>query len=129
MISIDHEVVALELALLKAPTRHDPDFLKTVLDDDMIEFGKSGYAYDKTRILDALSGSKGEPAPDDLLEMGGIRVVHLASDVVLLLYKLKSKGGPEVPSLRSSVWKQTGGQWRLVFHQGTIAAPETNRDR
>ncbi|MDX8493164.1 nuclear transport factor 2 family protein [Mesorhizobium sp. VK22B] len=104
--AIDHEVVALELALLRAPTRHDPDFLKIVLDDDMIEFGKSGYVYDKERILEALSTSNGEPAPDDLLEMTSVRTVQLAPEVVLLIYKLRSRGGPAAPSLRSSVWRR-----------------------
>lgn len=123
--AVDHEVVGLERALLRAPTRHDPGFLAGVLGDEMIEFGKSGYVYDKSRILSALTASKGEPAPDDRLEMTGIRVVQLAPEVVLLLYKLTSKDGQAVPSLRSSVWKRTDGQWRLTFHQGTIAAPET----
>jgi hypothetical protein len=118
------EIVELERALLRAPTRHDPDFLETVLDDDMIEFGKSGNAYDKRSILAALSASRGEPTPDDILEMTDIRTIRLAPDVVLLTYRLKPRKEKAIPSLRSSVWKRGARHWRLMFHQGTRAASE-----
>ncbi|WP_292711822.1 DUF4440 domain-containing protein [Mesorhizobium sp.] len=120
----DPKIVELELALLRAPTRYDPDFLETVLDDGMIEFGKSGNEYDKRSILAALPASKAEPAPDDELEMTDVRTVQLAPEVVLLTYRLRPKKEKAIPSLRSSIWKRTDGHWRLVFHQGTRAASE-----
>jgi hypothetical protein len=36
-------IEALELLLLRSPTRSDPDHLEKVLDDEMVEFGKSGF--------------------------------------------------------------------------------------
>lgn len=122
------EIVELERALLRAPTRHDPDFLETVLDHGMIEFGKSGNEYDRRSILAALSASKAEPAPDDELEMTNIRTVRLAPEAVLLTYRLRPRKEKAIPSLRSSVWKRTDGRWRLVFHQGTQAASEETND-
>ncbi|WP_137931085.1 nuclear transport factor 2 family protein [Mesorhizobium comanense] len=121
-MTVDPRIVELELALLKAPTRSDPDFLDAVLDDDMIEFGKSGHEYDKRSILAALTASEDGPVPDDHLEMTNIRAVQLAPEVVLLTYRLRPKTGNAVASLRSSVWSRRDGNWRLVFHQGTRAA-------
>ncbi|CCV14099.1 DUF4440 domain-containing protein [Mesorhizobium sp. STM 4661] len=123
-MAVDPKVVELELALLRAPTRHDPDFLEAVLDDSMIEFGKSGSEYNKRSVLEALVASKEEPAPDDQLEMTDIRTVELAPEVVLLIYRLKPRKETAIASLRSSVWKRIDGHWRLVFHQGTRATPE-----
>ncbi|ODA95321.1 DUF4440 domain-containing protein [Mesorhizobium sp. SEMIA 3007] len=121
-MAVDPRVVELELALLKAPTRSDPGFLDAVLDDSMIEFGKSGFEYDKRSILAALTDSKEQPAPDDHLEMTDIRAVQLAPEVVLLTYRLRPRAESAVASLRSSIWKHCDGNWRLVFHQGTRAA-------
>ncbi|WP_244839532.1 nuclear transport factor 2 family protein [Mesorhizobium sp. 131-2-5] len=49
--------------MLKAPTRSDPRFLDAVLDDSMIEFGKSGFEYDKRSILAALTDSRNSQRP------------------------------------------------------------------
>ncbi|MDX8524987.1 DUF4440 domain-containing protein [Mesorhizobium sp. MSK_1335] len=121
-MAVDPRIVELELALLKAPTRSDPDFLDAVLDDSMIEFGKSGYEYDKRSILATLTASTDEPAPNDHLEMTDIRAVQLAPEVMLPTYRLRPRAENAVASLRSSVWKHRDGDWRLVFHQGTRAA-------
>jgi hypothetical protein len=121
-MAVDPRIVELELGLLKAPTRFDPGFLEAVLDDGMIEFGKSGHEYDKRSILAALTASEDGPAPDDHLEMIDIRAVQLAPEVVLLTYRLRPKTANAVASLRSSVWTRRDGNWRLVFHQGTRAA-------
>ncbi|WP_223217727.1 nuclear transport factor 2 family protein [Mesorhizobium jarvisii] len=62
-MAVDPRIVELELALLKAPTRSDPRFLDAVLDDSMIEFGKSGFEYDKRSILAALTDSRNSQRP------------------------------------------------------------------
>jgi ribonuclease HI/glyoxylase I family protein len=118
-------IVALELSLLEAPTRSDRHYLEQVLDDDMIEFGKSGGIYDKRSIIQALEGERSGPAPSDQLELVDAMATLLSADTVLLTYRLRPRppaGTEAVASLRSSVWKQTDGRWRLLFHQGTAAA-------
>jgi len=118
-------IVALELSLLEASTRSDRDYLEQVLDDDMVEFGKSGGIYDKRSIIQALEGERSDPAPADQLELVDAMATLLSADTVLLTYRLRPHplvGTDAVASLRSSVWKQTDGRWRLLFHQGTAAA-------
>ena len=113
-------IVALELSLLEAPTRSDRHYLEQVLDDDMVEFGKSGGIYDKRSIIQALEGERSGPAPADQLELVDATATLLSADAVLLTYRLRTRplaGAKAAASLRSSVWKQKDGRWRLLFHQ------------
>jgi hypothetical protein len=119
------QIVALELSLLEAPTRSDRHYLEQALDDDMIEFGKSGGIYDKRSIIQALEGERSGAAPADRLELVDAMTMLLAADTVLLTYRLRARplaGTEAVASLRSSVWKKKEGRWRLLFHQGTATA-------
>ena len=123
-ITNSHEVVQLELLLLRSPTRSDPAFLDRVLDDGMIEFGKSGRQYDKHSIMAALAKAPASVPPADFLDMTDVKTMQLSRNVVLLTYRLVAKpGAPDsaTPSLRCSVWKRNSGAWRLIFHQGTKA--------
>ncbi|WP_133134913.1 hypothetical protein [Legionella nautarum] len=46
----------------------------------------------------------------------------LSENIILLTYVSSIKDTPLVESkqaMRSSVWRLTGGKWRMVFHQGT----------
>jgi hypothetical protein len=93
-----------------------------VLDDGMIEFGKSGNRNDKRQIMAALAAAPANETPADFLEMTDVNAMQLSPDAVLLTYRLVARpGAPDsaIPSLRSSVWKRNGGAWRLIFHQGT----------
>ncbi len=45
---------------------------------------------------------------------------RLAPDVVLVTYRSDASGRT---ALRSSVWVREGGQWLLLFHQGTLTGP------
>jgi hypothetical protein len=42
---------------------------------------------------------------------------HLADDLVLLTYVSDNDGRR---ARRSSLWRRSGGSWRMVFHQGTL---------
>jgi hypothetical protein len=121
---ITERIAALELSLLQTPTRSDRAYLEQVLDNDMVEFGKSGTIYDKRSIIQALEGERSDAAPADHLEIVDAKAVLLSADTVLFTYRLQIRLGSAaeaVASLRSSVWKKADGVWRLLFHQGTAA--------
>jgi len=46
----------------------------------------------------------------------------LSKGVALVTYRGHRSGVGT--SLRSSIWREEKGQWQMVFHQGTPAAPE-----
>lgn len=109
----------LEESLLKPEVRASAATVDHLLADDFVEFGSSGQTFGKKDVMDAL---RSEPAmPRTLVDF---RAQQLAADVVLLTYRsIRSEKSGERQFLRSSIWKSFGGQWRMVFHQGTPAQP------
>ena len=93
-----------------------------LLDDDFMEYASSGGVYDKAQVIEGLGGEAAvERSVTDL------EVRQLAPDVALVTYRVTRHGEPPANSLRSSIWRNTGGQWRRLFHQGTVVSvdPET----
>jgi len=120
--NIAERIAALELSLLQAPTRFDRNHLEQVLDDEMVEFGKSGKIYDKRSIVQALESEGSGPAPADYLEMVDANAL-LSAETVLFTYRLRVRprsGSKAVTSLRSSIWRKNGG---------TLATPLSSRNR
>jgi len=107
----DH-VLALEQELLDPAVRRDRARVAALLDDDFVEFGKSGRRWDKAAVVAALS----QEAPGDAPNVTDVDATTPAPGVVLLTYALRD-------SWRSSLWlRNTEGAWRLRFHQGTPRA-------
>jgi hypothetical protein len=103
---------ALELKLMDPAVRGSREAASALLADDFVEFASDGRAYDKPAILDLLAA---DPAlPDRAVE--GLSVRMLAPSVALVTYRATARGRR---SLRSSLWREEGGHWRMVFHQGT----------
>ena len=88
----------------------------TFLHPDFVEFGASGRRWDAAGV--AASVAQAAP-PGELIEAVDMSGVRLADDVVLVTYETRRPGRV---SLRSSVWVRVDAQWRLRFHQGTVAA-------
>jgi hypothetical protein len=123
--SAHNKILALEMNLLRSPFRYDHMFLERVLAKDFTEFGKSGRVYDKIDTIAALiDENQNEAQISTELEMRSVKFTDLGLDAVLLTYTLKpsTDDAAEISSLRSSIWKRYGEEWKLVFHQGTPAA-------
>ena len=106
----------LETSLHRRSVRTSPDAVAALLTDDFVEFGRSGRVYDKLRTVELLSGDDNELMP----EVRDFQVRPLSPDVVLVTYR---NGRGDHFALRSSIWRLSGGKWRMAFHQGTA----TNR--
>ncbi len=87
---------------------------KDLLADDFVEFGRSGRSYNKVQILEALASESA-----DLVTSSEYKLNMLSPTVALLTYKSQRNSNPETCTLRSSIWRQQGETWQLVFHQGT----------
>ena len=110
----------LEESLLRPEIRSSPSAVDRLLADEFVEFGSSGRVYGRRVVVEAL---RNEPPVDRTLR--DLRVRPLADGVVLLTYRSSRRDASgERQFLRSSVWKNVGGQWRMVFHQGTPAHQE-----
>ncbi len=123
MPALAEELLELENKLLDPGLRRNPDTLASFLADDFMEFGSSGHAYDKKRILFLLRRQM--PAR---LMIEEFRVVQIADSAALVTYRACTESTRTTGakySLRSSLWMLRDGGWKMVFHQGT-PVPELN---
>jgi hypothetical protein len=107
----------LEERLLQPEVRHSPRELAKLLADEFVEFGSSGQIFDKQSIIKALANE-----PVVRISLIDFKILLLSQDAVLVTYRaifFNGEGEPARYSLRSSIWKQVGNSWQMVFHQGT----------
>lgn len=91
-----------------------------LLDDDFVEFGRSGTVYTKAETVAALIA--GVEAAGWAADLADFATRFLSVDLALVTYtsfRRYGDGRTDRRSLRSSVWRKRDGRWRIVFHQGT----------
>lgn len=111
----------LEERLLTPEVRASREATDALLADDFVEFGSSGTVYDKASTLAGLQEERAEGARIER-RTSDWDVRALSADAALLTYRVEHREMPEgrwSASLRSSIWRRTGSQWRMMFHQGT----------
>lgn len=115
------ELLDLETSLHRPEIRRSRAHVERLLAFEFVEFGRSGRAYDRRSIIEALV-SEASDSNDTLPLVSDIGGILLAEDCVLLTYR-SSRISVEysIETLRSSIWKRIDGTWRMVFHQGTPA--------
>ncbi len=109
---------SLEQELHQCTTRADAVRLSVLLADDFVEFGASGNVWaSKAEVIEGLQ--------DEVFSVRSISdfaLKMLAEGVALVTYRCQrvaTEANAVGESLRSSVWRESGGQWQMVFHQGT----------
>jgi glyoxylase I family protein len=113
--TVVNQIIKQEIQLLD---RIEPlDVLAELIDNEFIEIGSSAVIYDKAEVIRWLGS-------DDQSERTGtsFKARLLAENIILLTYMSSIKNTPLAESkqaMRSSIWRLTGGKWRMVFHQGT----------
>ena len=105
----------LEEELLQPGVRASAERVAALLADDFVEFGSSGQVFDKKQIIKALQQES--PTKRSLSKFAA---VMLSESIVLATYRATRDSKPPVHTLRSSIWRQSNGQWQMVFHQGTL---------
>jgi hypothetical protein len=111
--SLKETIYYLELALANRELE-DPS---ENISDIFVEFGSSGRIFNKEDYLASLDISK-EYYHYELIDLD-IKIIGI--NTILATYKTINKG---VTTLRSSIWKSKNETWQILFHQGTITAPE-----
>jgi len=101
-----------EESLLDPAVRRDRDRVSALLTEDFQEFGTSGQVWSREQILELLATeSYGPPTMEDF------KCHQIAEGVVLVTYETARKN--KSSALRSSIWINKAGEWRVRFHQGT----------
>ncbi|MFF8291708.1 DUF4440 domain-containing protein [Streptomyces sp. NPDC016309] len=118
MTGVD-EAVAGELRLVDPAVRTSRAEAARLLHPDFVEVGASGRRWSRDDMLAALPELEGGAADGPRYEVSGMTGVLLAPDLVHLTYEAVLDGRR---TRRSSLWRrdpETGGAWRLYYHQGT----------
>jgi hypothetical protein len=108
----------------REPIFHRPEFGTTRADfermtaSDFWEIGASGQRYSRAHVLDVLEHRVPAPAEHAWITRD-FHCRELGADTYLLTYTLEQ--GKRV-SRRSTIWRRSGGEWLIVFHQGTLVA-------
>ena len=115
-MDIAEHLRSLELELLTNATRKNAARISSLLTDTFREFGSSGRVYQKEDIIVTLQ----EEAPVSI-SLVNFEMVPLSKDAALVTYQSQKdqQDAPPSVALRSSIWIQDGGDWRMIFHQGT----------
>lgn len=111
-------LTALERELHKPVVRRDVRRLRELLHPDFTEIGRSGYRIDLDDVLRDLPTEGGNGS----IVANGFELRRVGDGVAILLYRSAHRSPSGVDSrhtLRSSTWVNDGGNWRMVYHQGT----------
>lgn len=114
----------LEALRRREPIFHRPEFGSTRADfermavPDFWEIGASGQRYSRAHVLDVLEHRAPDPA-EHAWKTHDFHCCALGPDTYLLTYTLEQ--GERV-SRRSTIWRGSGDEWVIVFHQGTLVA-------
>jgi hypothetical protein len=117
MDTIADILLSREEALLDPGVRRDPAVVESLLADDFLEFGSSGRAWTRDQIIELLANETFSP-----VQIESFHCDLLADGVALVTYRAlrtDAQTGNRTSSLRSSIWTNRLGEWRVRFHQGT----------
>lgn len=118
-LSIEQATQALAA---REPIFHRPEFGTTRADfeamvaDEFREVGASGRTYSKAQVLDVLEARHSRPVEEDF-SVSDFACRQVARDLYLVTYALDQSGRL---SRRSTLWRLTGPDWKIVYHQGTL---------
>jgi len=88
---------------------------------DYWEVGASGRCYSREFILDFLANNPPVDAVSTGWQCFDHAIRQLGPNTYLLTYTLRQ--GERV-TRRSTIWQKTNEDWRILYHQGTIASRE-----
>ncbi|ELC8442501.1 DUF4440 domain-containing protein [Clostridium perfringens] len=124
MNSIKEEIFQLENDLLKADVRKSAQKINEILADDFVEFCSSGSEY-HYKNGDIFQSEDDEKNLD--WEIFNFEVKKLSEECVLATYKVVKHDELDESKryfLRSSIWKEENGKWKMFFNQGTLLPNE-----
>ena len=115
----------LEELKSREPIFHHPEkFGKTKEDiskqmcDEFCEVGASGNVYTKQDVIETLLERYNDTDYQDIWEAKDFELTTIAPDNYLLTYVLiqdKTRA-----TRRSTLWRKVGGNWKILYHQGTV---------
>jgi len=116
----------------REPIFHRPEFgtmradFEGMTAADFWEVGASGRRYSREHVLEVLEDRHqvaSHLALEDAWEATDFACRELGSDTYLLTYTL-TQG--QRKTRRATVWRRSGADWKILFHQGTVVEDDTS---
>jgi hypothetical protein len=116
----------------REPIFHRPELGNTRADfeqmtaDGFWEVGASGRRYSREHVLDVMEDRHqvaSHLALEDTWEAIDFACRELGSDTYLLTYTLVQG---QRKTRRATVWRRSAGDWKILFHQGTLVEDDTS---
>jgi hypothetical protein len=107
----------------REPLFHRPEWgvtrrdFEAMIASDFWEIGASGRRYSRDYVLAVLESQRDGAQPDDTWSADDFHCRKLARDLYLLTYTLYQG---DRKTRRTTIWHNTPGGWRALFHQGTV---------
>ena len=116
----------LDELIRREPIFHRPEFgttradFEAMMDAAFWETGASGKRYGREYVLDVLD-ERHASAHEDAWTTRDFHCLEIAADNYLLTYTLQQ--GERI-TRRATIWRRAADDWKIVYHQGTIVAPD-----
>ena len=120
-MTLEQEIIRLEELLFQPHVRASRESLLNLLSPDFKEIGASGNCFGLGEVLSDL------PMEDSWSIVTKDYEFHVLSEtIVRLTYRAFIRHtieDPGVYSIRTSLWKNVDGNWKMDFHQATKVPP------
>lgn len=128
---MNNQMHVLEELKAREPIFHHPDKFgrskQDVMDmtcDKFFEVGASCNVYTRESVIDTYLERYSDPNYQDIWETKDFKVTQIAPDNYLLTYILIQN--KTRVTRRSTIWRNCGGKWKILYHQGTVMQAESN---
>jgi hypothetical protein len=119
MNDIQNHIKSLEEKLLHSDFQKNPEIINELLSEEFEEVGVIGKISSREEVIFWLL----KKDKDMKWALNDFKIRVLTPDLVLATYQATSRGGissiSSKGSIRSSIWQQFSGHWKIIFHQGT----------
>ncbi|MFN7710706.1 MAG: DUF4440 domain-containing protein [Holosporales bacterium] len=90
--------------------------------EEFWEVGASGKVYTKENVIETLLERYKDPDYQDVWEVKEFELAKIAQDHYLLTYILIQN--KTRLTRRSTIWRRISGNWKILYHQGTVIEGE-----
>lgn len=116
---MNNNILELEKSLFKYEYMSNVDYLNSVIDDNYLEVGKSGYKITKSDVIEELS----KLDEDRNIIIYNFSCSEISNDIFLVHYFTKKESDN---IFRTSIWKKENNDYKIFFHQATLYKDEIN---
>jgi hypothetical protein len=111
-----NHIKELEERLLHTDVRKNSIILTELLSDDFEEVGSDGKISTREEVIEWLINKE----KNIKWSLNDFRIKELSPELIVATYiAIKDNQSNSTRSIRSSIWKNFSGNWKMIFHQGT----------